>query len=56
VFDGGGTRLSGDAVVLTFGGSYRTQGGWQFDVGISEDVQGGASPDIAFNFGMRRGF
>jgi hypothetical protein len=56
VFDGGGTQLSGDAVVLTFGGSYRTQGGWQFDLGISEDVQGGASPDIAFNFGVRRGF
>jgi len=56
VFDGGSTQLSGDAVVLTFGGSYRSAGGWQFDLAISEDVQGGASPDIAFNFGLRRGF
>lgn len=56
VFDGGGTDLSGDAIVLTFGGSYRTQGGWQFDVGISEDIDVGASPDIAFNLGARRGF
>jgi hypothetical protein len=56
VFDGGSTQLSGDAVVLTFGGSYRSSGGWQFDLGISEDVQGGASPDIAFNFGLRREF
>jgi hypothetical protein len=56
VFDGGSTQLSGDAVVFTFGGSYRNAGGWQFDLGISEDVQGGASPDIAFNLGVRRGF
>jgi len=56
VFDGDGTELSGDAVVLTLGGSYRTQRSWTFDLAISEDVQGGASPDIVFNFGVRRGF
>jgi hypothetical protein len=56
VFDGDGTYLSGDAIVLTFGGRYRTQGGWQFDVGISEDIEAGASPDIGFNFAARRGF
>ena len=56
VFDAVGTNLSGDAVLLTFGGSYRTQRGWQFDLGVSEDIERDASPDIAFNFGLRRGF
>jgi hypothetical protein len=56
VFDGGGTDLSGDALLMTFGGSYRTQGGWQFDLGISEDIDVGASPDIAFNLAARRRF
>jgi len=56
VFDGGGTDLSGDAILMTFGGSYRTQGGWQFDLGISEDIDVGASPDIAFNVAARRKF
>lgn len=56
VFDGGGTDLSGDAILMTFGGSYRTQGGWQFDLGVSEDIDVGASPDIAFNVAARRGF
>ena len=56
VFDGDGTEFGGDAVVLTLGGSYRTQRSWIFDLAISEDVQGGASPDIVFIFGARRGF
>lgn len=56
VFDGGGTDLSGDAILLTFGGSYRTPGGWQFDLGVSEDIDVGASPDIAFNVAVRRGY
>jgi hypothetical protein len=56
VFDGGGTDLSGDALLMTFGGSYRTPGGWQFDLGISEDIEVGASPDIAFNLAARRRF
>jgi hypothetical protein len=56
VFDGGGTDLSGAAILMTFGGSYRTQRGWQFDLGISEDIDVGASPDIAFNVAARRRF
>jgi len=56
VFEGGGTDFSGDAILMTFGGSYRTQGGWQFDLGISEDIDVGASPDIAFNVAARRKF
>jgi len=56
VFDGGGTDLSGDAILMTFGGSYRTPSGWQFDFGVSEDIDVGASPDIAFNVAARRGF
>jgi hypothetical protein len=56
VFDSGATDFDGDAVVLTFGGSYRTTGGWHFDLGISEDIEVDASPDVAFNFVARRGF
>ena len=43
VLDTGIEELDGDAVVLTFGGTYRTTGGWQFDVGVSEDVEVDAS-------------
>ncbi len=56
VFESGATNFDGDAVVLTFGGSYRTNGGWQFDLGISEDIEVDASPDVAFNFVARHGF
>jgi hypothetical protein len=54
VFDTGFDDLDGDAIVLTFGGSYVTQGGWRCDLGFVEDVQPDASPDITFNFGLRR--
>jgi len=50
------TNLAGDAVAVTFGGSYRTVAGWRFDLGIEEDIQVNHSPDIAFNFGVRRKF
>ncbi len=56
VLDSGLDELDGAAVVLTFGGSYRTAGGWRFDLGVSEDVQTDASPDIVLNFGLRRAF
>lgn len=56
VFNGGDTDLSGDAILMTFGGSYRLHGGWQFDLGVSEDIDVGASPDIAFNVAARRRF
>ena len=56
VFDVVATNFSGEAVVLSFGGSYRTQGGWRFDVGASEDIKVKASPDASFNFAVRRGF
>ena len=39
-----------------FGGSWRTEGGWRFDVGVSEDLQAGASPDIAFNLAVARSY
>ncbi|HEX9207024.1 MAG TPA: DUF3187 family protein [Steroidobacteraceae bacterium] len=56
VLDTGLDGLDGDAVVLTFGGSYRTAGAWQFDLGISEDIDVDASPDVVFNLGVRHGF
>jgi hypothetical protein len=56
IYDGIESELDGDAVVLTFGGTWRTAGGWRFDAGISEDLQAGASPDIAFNFAVVRSY
>jgi len=54
LYDGIESELDGDAVVLTLGGSWRTAGGWRYDVGVSEDLQAGASPDIVFNFAVAR--
>lgn len=56
VFDVLAKDFGGDAVVLGFGGSYRTSGGWRFDVGVSEDLKVKASPDAAFTFSVRRTF
>lgn len=56
VFDVLATDFGGEAVVLGFGGSYRTSGGWRFDVGASEDLKVKASPDAAFTFSVRRAF
>ena len=48
-----GTDLDGDAVVLTLGGRYRTESGWMWDFGFSEDLQVDASPDIVFLLAVR---
>ena len=55
VFDTG-TDLDGDAVVLTLGGTFTTRGGWQFDLGFSEDVLVDASPDFVIVAGAGRSF
>ena len=56
VLDSGLDDFDGGALVLTFGGSWRTAGGWRFDFGLSEDIQTDASPDVVFNFAARRDF
>jgi hypothetical protein len=56
VFESGLDDFDGGAVVLTFGGSYRTVGGWRFDLGFSEDIQADASPDVVFNLAAHRDF
>ncbi len=50
------THVAGDALVLGFGGSYRTEGGWRFDLGFGEDLTVDAAPDFTIVFGARRGF
>lgn len=50
------SELDGDAIVLTLGGTWRTEGGWRYDVGVSEDLQAGASPDIVFIFAVARAY
>lgn len=49
-------ELLGPAVILTVGGDYRFASGWLLDVGISEDIDVEASPDVTFVFGLRRQF
>jgi len=56
VFDAAKTHFTGDAVLLNFGGSYRTAGGWRFDVGLGEDIETKASPDATFSFGLQHAF
>jgi hypothetical protein len=56
VLDSGLDDFDGGALVLTFGGTWRTTGGWHFDLGMSEDIQADASPDVVFNFAARRDF
>ena len=56
VFDIPVTALSGDAVVLGFGGTWRTEHGWRFDIGMNEDVQVEASPDATFYALVQKSF
>lgn len=56
IFDVSIDGLSGDAVVLSYGGTWRTPGGWRFDFGMNEDVEVNASPDMTFYFAVQRGF
>jgi hypothetical protein len=56
LYDGLDSELDGDAIVLTLGGSWRTEGGWRYDVGVSEDLQAGASPDIVFIFAVAHAY
>lgn len=56
VFDIPVTGLSGDAVVLGFGGTWRTEHGWRFDIGMNEDVQVEASPDATFYALVQKSF
>lgn len=50
------THVAGDAVVLGFGGSYRTEGGWRFDLGFGEDLTVDAAPDFTIVCGLRHGY
>jgi len=49
-------QFLGPAVILTLGADYRFASGWLFDVGISEDIEVSASPDVSFTFALRRIF
>ncbi len=56
VFDTGLDHFDGDALVLALGGSYLTRKNWRFDLGLVEDLQPDASPDVTFNLSVSRGF
>jgi Protein of unknown function (DUF3187) len=42
------------AVILTLGGTIHFQSGWLLDLGVSEDVQVEASPDVTLVFALRK--
>ena len=54
VFEDTDLDFLGDAVVLTVGGDYRFESGWQFDVAVSEDIAVESASDVVFVFGLRR--
>lgn len=56
VFDVPQNGLSGDAIVLSYGGTWRTEHGWRFDLGMNEDIQVEASPDATFYFLVQKEF
>jgi hypothetical protein len=56
VFDDTELDFLGDALVLTVGGDYRFQSGWQLDVAVSEDIAVESASDVVFVFGVRRGW
>jgi Protein of unknown function (DUF3187) len=56
VFDAPATNVTGDAVVLNVGGSYRTAGGWRFDLSVGEDLTVDAAPDFTVALAARRGY
>lgn len=56
VFDIPVTGLSGDAVILSYGGTWRTDGDWRFDFGMNEDIEVDASPDATFYVLVQKGF
>lgn len=53
-FDNGELGFLGEAVILTLGGDYRFDSGWQVEIGVSEDITVEASPDVVFVLGIRR--
>jgi hypothetical protein len=46
----------GKAAILTVGGDFRFASGLHLDIGISEDIEVGASPDVNFYFALRQPF
>jgi hypothetical protein len=54
VFDEADLDFLGPALVLTVGGDYRFESGWQLDIGVSEDVAVESASDVVFVFGLRR--
>ena len=40
--------------MFTLGGAIHFDSGWMLDLGVSEDVQVEASPDVTFVFGFKK--
>lgn len=45
-----------EAVVLTVGGDYRFNSGWQLELGVSEDIAVEHSPDVVFILSVKQGW
>lgn len=51
-----GVDFLGEAAILTVGGDFRFSSGLVLDIGISEDIKVGASPDVNFCFALHQSF
>lgn len=49
-------ELSRSSLMLIIGGALRFSGGYQLDIGVTEDVVVATSPDVAFHLGLSRRF
>ena len=45
--------LGGSATTLTFGGNIRIFNNFELSLGVSEDVDPGTAPDVAFQIALR---
>ena len=49
-------EVSGNALMLTSGGTLKLPGGYLLDIGVSEDVAVATAPDVTFHLGLSRSF
>ncbi len=51
-FESTGMDLMGEALILTFGGDYVFPSKWRLQIGVAEDIQVEASPDVTFTMSV----
>jgi hypothetical protein len=54
LFDADELEFLGDALMLSFGGTYRFESKWALSLGLTEDISVESAPDVVFLFGLTR--